>query len=70
MDTLPGDALTRQRTDGALVRLTTFVDDANGGLDAADQRLQDFARALDPKLNYFLPQTDAVLVAPDAKASL
>ncbi len=56
------DALTRNRTDGALVRLTTYVDDARGGVEAADRRLQDFTRALDPKLAYFLPQREAELL--------
>lgn len=55
------DALTRNRTDGALVRLVTTVDPTPSGMAEADARLQRFVRDLDPKLNYFLPQWDAVL---------
>lgn len=61
------DGLTRNRTDGALVRLTTGVDDANGGVEAADARLQDFLREADPKLAYFLPQHDAVMRVAEAR---
>jgi exosortase D (VPLPA-CTERM-specific) len=48
------DALTRRRTDGALVRLITPL---RKGEDAAagDERLQAFARAAGPELNAFLP---------------
>jgi exosortase D (VPLPA-CTERM-specific) len=49
------DALTKNRTDGALVRVTTFVRDVSE-LDQADQRLEAFVRAVDPKLAYYLPQ--------------
>ncbi len=52
------DALTRNRTDGALVRLTTFVPDV-AQMAEADQRLESFARSLNPKLAYHLPQEDA-----------
>jgi EpsI family protein len=52
------DALTRNRTEGALVRVTTFVPDLEL-LDEADERLADFVRAIDPKLAYYLPQEDA-----------
>jgi exosortase D (VPLPA-CTERM-specific) len=48
------DGLTRSRTDGALVRITTYVGDADQ-LPAADARLQKFMRDIDPKLSYFLP---------------
>jgi exosortase D (VPLPA-CTERM-specific) len=48
------DALTRQRTDGALVRLITPVYE-NEPLDHADARLQRFAREIVPVLNRFLP---------------
>ena len=54
------DALTRSRTDGALVRLVTPVPDGTD-IAAADQRLAAFIRAIDPKLSYFLPQQSAVL---------
>jgi len=48
------DALTRQRTDGALVRLVTPL---RKGEDpaAGDARLQAFARAAAPELTTFLP---------------
>jgi exosortase D (VPLPA-CTERM-specific) len=48
------DALTRQRTDGALVRLVTPL---RKGEDpgAGDTRLQAFARAAQPELRSFLP---------------
>jgi EpsI family protein len=52
------DALTRNRTEGALVRVTTFVSD-KGLLGEADQRLEKFVRAVDPKLAYYLPQENA-----------
>lgn len=52
------DALTRNRTEGALVRLTTFVPDV-AQMDEADLRLKFFAKALNPKLAYHLPQEDA-----------
>ncbi len=50
------DALTRNRTDGALVRLTTSV---AGGHDRdladADELLSDFARVISPRLPRFIP---------------
>jgi exosortase D (VPLPA-CTERM-specific) len=61
------DALTRNRTDGALVRLVTYVEPGENGLARADERLQRFARELDPKLSYFLPQRDAVMRLADAR---
>jgi len=48
------DALTKQRTDGALVRLLTTVN-AGEQPSAAEARLQDFARQMTPKLQTFLP---------------
>jgi EpsI family protein len=48
------DGLTRNRTDGGLVRITTPVGDIDQ-LPAADARLQAFLRDIDPKLDYFLP---------------
>lgn len=48
------DALTRQRTDGALVRLITPVSE-HEKLDDADARLQGFVRMIEPQLNRFLP---------------
>jgi exosortase D (VPLPA-CTERM-specific) len=55
------DALTRNRTDGGLVRLVTTVDAGPDAMEEADARLHRFVRDLDPKLNYFLPQRDAVV---------
>lgn len=48
------DALTRNRTDGALVRVMTPITDS---LDTADaeQRLTAFVRAAEPKVYYHLP---------------
>ena len=48
------DALTRNRTDGGMIRLTTSV---NGGqsMQAADQRLTDFARTITPQLQAYVP---------------
>jgi EpsI family protein len=48
------DALTRQRTDGALVRLVTPVY-PNESVDDADKRLAGFTREIVPVLNEFLP---------------
>lgn len=48
------DALTKQRTDGALVRLITTVYDREQPADA-EARLQEFVRQVGPQLNNFLP---------------
>ena len=48
------DALTMQRTDGALIRLITPVY-KNETLDEVDSRLQDFVRAFVPVLNDYIP---------------
>ncbi|MBL8199089.1 MAG: VPLPA-CTERM-specific exosortase XrtD [Chromatiales bacterium] len=48
------DGLFMNRTDGALVRLVTHAGDASQ-LPAADARLQEFLRDINPKLDYFLP---------------
>lgn len=61
------DGLTQRRTDGALVRVITMVDDGPDGLEKADQRLQAFVRALDPKLAYFVPGREAVLQTAKAE---
>ena len=48
------DAISRQRTDGALVRLASLV--GPGESEAmVDQRLQDFATAIGHELNRFVP---------------
>lgn len=49
------DALTRQRTDGALVRLITPLYDMEK-LDQAEQRLNGFMREIVPVLDRFLPE--------------
>ena len=51
------DALTRQRTDGALVRLITPVySDEN--LEDAEKWLQDFVRDVVPVLEEYIPGKD------------
>ena len=54
------NSLTKNRTDGALVRVITPVPDGED-LATADQRLGDFVRAIDPSLHYYLPQKSATL---------
>lgn len=49
------DALTRQRTDGALVRLVTPVYSGEA-VEDADARLLSFTRDIVPVLNEFLPK--------------
>jgi len=49
------DALTRNRTDGSLVRLVTVVPEATD-VSEADERMQTFLRDIDPTLAYFLPR--------------
>ena len=49
------DALTRQRTDGALVRVITPVYDTEE-LEKAEERLQGFTREIVPILSEFLPE--------------
>jgi len=49
------DALTRQRTDGALVRLITPVVQGEQ-VEDAEKRLQDFTRQIVPILDDFLPK--------------
>jgi len=48
------DALTRNRTDGALVRLTTPVS-VGDDLDAADKRLIGFIKQVEPMLTDYIP---------------
>jgi EpsI family protein len=49
------DALTRQRTDGALVRLVTPIYEREEVADA-EQRLQAFTRDIIPVLDQFIPK--------------
>ena len=48
------DALTRQRTDGALVRLVTALQPGED-IALADRRLGEFASSARAELNAFLP---------------
>jgi len=48
------DALSRHRTDGALVRLITPLDSGES-IEQAEERLRDFARQVVPILNKYLP---------------
>jgi exosortase D (VPLPA-CTERM-specific) len=48
------DALTRKRTDGALVRLTTMVTPTED-LESAERRLGDFARQMSSTLDEYVP---------------
>lgn len=52
------DSITRSRTDGALVRVSTFVPDP-AEMEAADARLADFLGTAMPKLAYYLPGENA-----------
>jgi len=49
------DAMTRNRTDGALVRLTAFVNTGED-LAAADGRLVEFAKVVNPYLSEYIPE--------------
>jgi EpsI family protein len=48
------DGMTRNRTDGALVRLTAFVQPGED-LDEADARLVEFATTVMPYLAEYIP---------------
>jgi EpsI family protein len=48
------DAITRNRTDGSLVRLTTQIPPGDN-LEKADALLQDFSRELTAILPKFIP---------------
>jgi exosortase D (VPLPA-CTERM-specific) len=56
------DAILKNRTDGALIRLTTPVYPGEGEHDA-DKRLQEFASAAVPTLANFLPKAPSKLTA-------
>jgi hypothetical protein len=53
------DGLTMKRTDGALVRLSTLTRDQTD-IPEADARLEDFVRAVDPRLAYHIPGAQAL----------
>ena len=48
------DAITRNRTDGALVRVTTPVKELTD-VESADRRLAEFIRLAAPRLAYYIP---------------
>jgi exosortase D (VPLPA-CTERM-specific) len=48
------DALTRRRTDGAMVRLITMLP-TTGGAEAADRQLTEFAALIAPHLDRYVP---------------
>jgi len=52
---LLADALTKNRTDGALVRLTTPID-SRESIEAGDRRLRQFARSTIPLLHDYIPK--------------
>jgi exosortase D (VPLPA-CTERM-specific) len=54
------DGLTMNRTDGALVRLSTLIPDGTD-VAAADRRLGDFLRDASPRLAWYLPGVNAPL---------
>lgn len=56
------DGMTTGRSDGALVRLVTPVTPTEN-LEQAEERLQAFLRAVDPKLAYYLPPGEAPAAA-------
>lgn len=62
------DGIAKNRTDGALVRVTTPVRDG-GEVAEADQRLAEFIQTLDPKLSYYLPGANAVVQSPGGEAT-
>lgn len=49
------DALTKNRTDGSLVRLTTLVKPGED-LAQADAQLTEFARAVNPEIKKYVPE--------------
>jgi exosortase D (VPLPA-CTERM-specific) len=53
------DGLTMNRTDGALVRLSTLTRD-QADIPEADARLEAFVRAIDPRLAYHIPDAKAL----------
>ena len=53
------DSLTKNRTDGAMVRVTVPIDDVTDA-PAAEKYAEDFIRAAEPRLYYQIPQEVAV----------
>ena len=54
------DALSINRTDGALVRLTVQVRDVSE-IDEADEQLAEFLRDMYPKIYYYIPQAETAM---------
>ena len=48
------DAMTRQRSDGALIRLSAAVDPGEDE-QAVEQRLLQFAQTIQPQLHRYIP---------------
>jgi EpsI family protein len=48
------DAMTRQRSDGALIRLSAAVDPGEDEREV-EQRLLQFAQSIQPQLNRYIP---------------
>ena len=48
------DALIKQRTDGALVRIITYISEPETE-NIAEERLEDFTRHIVPILSEFIP---------------
>lgn len=61
------DSLTRQRTDGALVRLVTPLPE-EGGEEEAAARLGELTRLAMPRLYYHIPQEQVVAAAGELPA--
>jgi exosortase D (VPLPA-CTERM-specific) len=57
------DAILKNRTDGALVRLTTPIYPGEAESDA-DKRLQEFTRVVVPRLATYLPSDTATKIKP------
>ena len=49
------DSITKNRTDGALVRVTTLLG-SNEALESADERLANFLQSAVPKLKLYVPE--------------
>jgi len=61
------DSLTRNRTDGALVRVITLVPDVSQ-VAAADKRLQEFIVLAAPRLSYHIPGAEVAALPADPLA--
>ena len=49
------DAIFKNRTDGALVRFTTFIDTQSGELES-DNRIKELVKVVYPVLDNYIPQ--------------